>query len=881
MAASGALAGHLVAARAALALAQHQLAGGSAVKAAGKRSPPRLLAAAAAALERALSAPAAPASGSGSSKGGDAPPLGSQPLALPVPAPPCVPLAPVGSDWSVVEDLLLLRAVCEFGSNWDIVREVVRGAGLPLPTDILANPLLSAVTPVSTPEAVLLTLIDTAAAAPGMRVGPAAALTPATSRLRPGKTAKQCFDRFRRIIARPLSVSVTLPSNLLVGSPSAPGAAAGGDPEQGALLAGQAAQAALSSALFHTLRRHAELKRRSGSSSGGDGPKAGSAQRGAVLTTAALRQRVEGRLQRALDELRSRGGAVVDDEGEGQQDEGSSLGAGAASAPSKRRRVEAAPEGAGSASAAPASAASSKPVPDAGGKSLRLSHVRAVIAAAVESEAAAAEDEREEAIALAAQATASALGYGGGITVGKDGTASRVVVATLQPLSSASSSTLRRHMGLLAPTGAAGAAYANALATANATGGSHSGALTRFLPLTVGLYRQRPTAAAYSQAAGGVGEMSFAGSGGGSTRAGLPPALFNHSLHASALGSGVAAVTGSARDNLVCHGLLPTLPMRPRPTWRLATGVLQVKSLKLPAHALNPLTLAGLDTSLSHPGAPASATVATLAAAVNAAFGSGVQGATIEAGQVVPRAPSVILPYLHIHRAHSALLPYGGNGGTATAQLTAPPLRPGQPGYVLPAVSHPFALAAGGEPFRRTSPYILALRQRDRERQAMYQQQAQAQAQAAAQAYYQQQAAAQQQQQAAAAQQQAAAAQQQQQQQQQAAGSSGAAGAGAASSAGTGAGASAPGPSAGGDALADILQKVVSNPGLSNLGIPDSELASLVSQLLSEAMIAEINAISTRPGLSQGEVDEAIMHVILRELQGGGGGAGGGGSGGQ
>jgi len=735
------------------------------------------------------------------------------------------------------------------------------------------------VTPVSTPEAVLLTLIDTAAAAPGMRVGPAAALTPATSRLRPGKTAKQCFDRFRRIIARPLSVSVTLPSNLLVGSPSAPGAAAGGDPEQGALLAGQAAQAALSSALFHTLRRHAELKRRSGSSSGGDGPKAGSAQRGALLTTAALRQRVEARLQRALGELRVRGRAVVDDEAEdeGEAGAGSRLGAGAASTSSKRRRVEAAAEGAGSAAAAPDAAAAAA---GGGGASLRLSHLRAAIAAAVESEAAAAEDEREEAVALAAQATASALGYGGGITVGKDGTASRVVVATLQPLSSASSFTLRRHMGLLAPTGAAGAAYANALATANATGGSHSGALTRFLPLTVGLYRQRPTAAAYAQAAGGVGEMSFASSSSSSngTRAGLPPALFNHSLHASALGSGVAAVTGSARDNLVCHGLLPTLPMRPRPTWRLATGVLQVKSLKLPAHALNPLTLAGLDTSLTHPGAPASATVGTLAAAVNAAFGTGVQGAPIEAGQVVPRAPSVILPYLHIHRAHSALLPYGGNGGTATAQLTAPPLRPGQPGYVLPAVSHPFALAAGGEPFRRTSPYILALRQRDRERQAMYQQQAQAQAQAAAQAYYQQQAAAQQQQQqqqqqAAAAQQQAAAAQQQQ----QAGASSSAAGAGAASSSGAAAGAaSSAGPSAGGDALADILQKVVSNPGLSNLGIPDSELASLVSQLLSEAMIAEINAISTRPGLSQGEVDEAIMHVILRELQGGGGGGGGG-----
>lgn len=77
-------------------------------------------------------------------------------------------------EWSAHEDLLLLSAVRQYGPNWDLVREVMRA-----PANLsLARPAV-----------------------------PAPALVLSAVRLRPYRSARQCFDRFRRLQGRTLHVS--------------------------------------------------------------------------------------------------------------------------------------------------------------------------------------------------------------------------------------------------------------------------------------------------------------------------------------------------------------------------------------------------------------------------------------------------------------------------------------------------------------------------------------------------------------------------------------------------------------------------------------------------------------------------------------------------
>jgi len=109
-------------------------------------------------------------------------------------------------DWSLAEDLLLLRAVAEFGTNFELVREVVRNACLPLPVGptqlgLSTHPNSSSITAVS--RSPLLS-----------RVGIASPLT-VHGRNRPLRNARQCSDRYRRLVTRPLHVFANLPAWVL------------------------------------------------------------------------------------------------------------------------------------------------------------------------------------------------------------------------------------------------------------------------------------------------------------------------------------------------------------------------------------------------------------------------------------------------------------------------------------------------------------------------------------------------------------------------------------------------------------------------------------------------------------------------------------------
>ena len=81
---------------------------------------------------------------------------------------------PAYVDWSAHEDLLLLTAVRQYGPNWDLIRDLMRSPA----TLSLARPTT-----------------------------PTSALALAPLRHRPYRSARQCFDRFRKLQGRQLSAS--------------------------------------------------------------------------------------------------------------------------------------------------------------------------------------------------------------------------------------------------------------------------------------------------------------------------------------------------------------------------------------------------------------------------------------------------------------------------------------------------------------------------------------------------------------------------------------------------------------------------------------------------------------------------------------------------
>ncbi|RYE98802.1 MAG: hypothetical protein EOO41_01940, partial [Methanobacteriota archaeon] len=146
-------------------------------------------------------------------------------------APPVLAPAPAGSssisasgEWTITEDVMLLRCVAQYGTNWEFVREAMRSAMIPLPP-VLCDPRW----PVPQPASGNSTNMVQA----GQRLGVSSALA-APARCRGIRTARQCSDRFRYLIMRSVIVTAVLPAGMVPNSSLAFARALTSTPELGA-----------------------------------------------------------------------------------------------------------------------------------------------------------------------------------------------------------------------------------------------------------------------------------------------------------------------------------------------------------------------------------------------------------------------------------------------------------------------------------------------------------------------------------------------------------------------------------------------------------------------------------------------------------------------